>query len=191
MLACAEPDPPRTWTMTAGINWQEALAPHQRWLRTVLFARLADRDAVEEVVQEVSLAAIAQRAPLNDANKLGAWLYRVALRQVLLYRRKRGRARRLVNGFAERNILSETDCTPDPLEWLLMEERRELVRIAMGRLPSRDAEILLLKYTEAWSYHELSARLGISQSAVESRLHRARAKLRTELATVQLIETET
>jgi fructose-1-phosphate kinase PfkB-like protein len=33
-------------------------------------------------------------------------------------------------------------------------------------------EILLLKYTENWSYHEIAAKLGITHSAVETRLHR-------------------
>ena len=43
-----------------------------------------------------------------------------------------------------------------------------------SQLPRRDAEILLLKYTENWSYHQIAAHLGIGHSAVEARLHRAR-----------------
>ena len=55
------------------------------------------------------------------------------------------------------------------------------VREAMLRLPKRDAEILLLKYEEDWSYQALADHLGISHSAVEARLHRARQRLRDEL----------
>ena len=40
----------------------------------------------------------------------------------------------------------------------------------------------MLKYNEDWSYHALAEHLGISHSAVEARLHRARQRLRTELA---------
>ncbi len=69
----------------------------------------------------------------------------------------------------------------DPLEWLLADERQKLVREAVARLPRRDVEILLLKYTENWSYEQLAQRLGATESAVESRLHRAREKLRREL----------
>jgi RNA polymerase sigma-70 factor (ECF subfamily) len=46
----------------------------------------------------------------------------------------------------------------------------------------------LLKYAQNWSYHEIAEHLGISHSAVESRLHRARRKLRNELAAMQVIE---
>ncbi|MFH1268527.1 MAG: sigma-70 region 4 domain-containing protein, partial [Planctomycetota bacterium] len=62
------------------------------------------------------------------------------------------------------------------------------VRTALERLPGRDAEILLLKYTEDWSYRELAERLGISRSAVQARLHRARKRMRTELAALEVIE---
>ena len=48
------------------------------------------------------------------------------------------------------------------------------------------AELLLLKYTENWNYHQLAERLGVSHSAVEARLHRARARLRGELAALEV-----
>jgi RNA polymerase sigma-70 factor (ECF subfamily) len=157
------------------------LSEHDRWLRTVVVARLGEAQAVDEVMQEVALAAVAQRAPLDDATKIAPWLYRLAVLQSLLYRRKRGRGRKLVDRYAERVRPSDADDRPDPLAWLIADERRKLVRAGLAELPSRDAEILLLKYSENWSYREIAARLGIGESAVEARLHRARAKLRTVL----------
>jgi len=92
--------------------------------------------------------------------------------------------------FAARFRPTEADSrTPDALDWLLLDERRQLVRQALRRLPPRDAEILLLKYTEDWSYHQIAAHLGIGHSAVEARLHRAREKLRNELSALNVAET--
>jgi RNA polymerase sigma-70 factor (ECF subfamily) len=76
----------------------------------------------------------------------------------------------------------------DPLEWLLSDERMQLVRKALTGLPRRDRELLLLKYTEDWSYRQLADHLGVSCGAVESRLHRARKRLRHELARLHAIE---
>ena len=56
------------------------------------------------------------------------------------------------------------------------------------RLSGRDAEILLLKYTEDWSYRELAAHLGVSESAVEARLHRARQRLRAAMIGTHALE---
>lgn len=170
----------------AGVDWPTALATHERWLRVVVCARLGEAQAIDEVMQEVALAAVRQKAPLTDPAKVAPWLYRLAVRNVLLYRRKQGRRRKLIDRYAARFRPEEGDGRQgDPLGWLLAEERRSQVRAAMRRLSGRDAEILMLKYTEDWSYHALAQRLGISHSAVEARLHRARARLRAELAALE------
>jgi RNA polymerase sigma-70 factor (ECF subfamily) len=182
---------PQRPTDPTKIDWQATLAEHDRWLRTVVYARLGEAQAVDEVMQEVALAAVRQRAPLADPGKAAPWLYRVAVRQTLLYRRRQGRRRKLTDGYARRNRPTERDThEPDPLGWLLAEERRSLIRAALGRLPKRDAEVLLLKYTEGWSYRDLADHLGTSQGAVQSRLHRARARMRRELAALEVIESE-
>lgn len=168
------------------IDWQSALARHDRWLRTVVLARLGEPASVDEVMQEVALAAVRQRAPLADPSKLAPWLYRLAVTQALLFRRQAGRRRKLTDRYAESVRPHERDARgADPLDWLLADERRGMVRRALRRLPRREAEMLLLKYTEDWSYRQLAEHLGISHSAVESRLHRARQRLRQELAALE------
>jgi RNA polymerase sigma factor (sigma-70 family) len=173
------------------IDWPSVLQAHDRWLRTVVYARVGEFQAVDEVMQEVSLAAIRQQAPIHDVEKVTPWLYRLAVTHSLLYRRKMGRGRKLIDRFAERHQPTEIDRSADPLEWLLAKERREQVRKAMKRMPRRDAEILMLKYTEDWSYRQLANRLGITESAIEARLHRARTRLRAELANLNVIEVAT
>jgi len=142
-------------------------------------------------MQEVSLAAVRQHAPLADAKKVAPWLYRLAVTCSLLHRRKQGRGRKLIDRYAERRRPTECDRQSDPLDWLLAKERCGQVRRALARVPKRDAELLLLKYTEDWSYRDLSEHLGVSQSAIEARLHRARGRLRAELTALEVVGTET
>ena len=170
----------------AEINWHTALAEHDRWLRAVVLTRVGQAAAVDEVMQEVALAAVRQQAPLADAAKLAPWLYRLAVTQSLLFRRKQGRRRKLSARYAERVQPTEADGRQgDPLDWLVSAEQQQRVRRAIERLSPRDAEMLVLKYTENWSYEQLAQHLGTSESAVESRLHRARGRLRRELAAYQ------
>lgn len=171
------------------LDWSAVLAEHGRWLRTVVVARLGEPQAADEVMQELALAVLRQSAPLADRTKLAPWLYRLAATQALLYRRQHGRRRKLRDRYLDRfRPTEENPHDVDPLAWLLADERRRLIRVALGRLAGRDAEILLLKYTEDWSYRELAEHLGISHSAVETRLHRARARLRCELTALEVIE---
>ncbi len=174
------------FSLAPHVDWSEALAENDRWLRTVIYARVGERQAVDEVLQEVSLAAVRQQAPLQDPGKVAPWLYRTAVTQSLLYRRKAGRRRKLSDRYAEQTQPTEADTRQaDPLGWLLADERRRLVRNALARLARRDREILLLKYTEDWSYRQLAEHLGISESAVQARLHRARGRMRNEMGGVE------
>jgi RNA polymerase sigma-70 factor (ECF subfamily) len=167
--------------LTEAVDWPRQLAEHEGWLRGVILARTGEPQAVDEVWQEVALAAVEQRAPLADPAKAPHWLYRVAVVQSIRHRRRQARQRqRLTRLAAESN--GRGPPTDDPAEWLLREERRRLVRGALALLPGRDAEILLLKYHERWTYRQIAAVLAISESAVDARVFRARERLRRGLA---------
>lgn len=162
-------------------DWRAALARNERWLRMVVLARLGEPGAVGDVMQEVALAAGKGADKLRDPSRAEAWLYRLAVTAALQHRRRAGRKRKLIERYRERVAPVEASAEIDPLDWLLAEEQRRLVRQALASLPPRDAEALLLKYTQDWSYQQLAKRLGVSESAMEGRLHRARAKLRAAL----------
>ena len=185
MVSGSAGQPAHLDTEAPPLDWSRLLREHQRWLRTVVYARLQDPQAVDEVMQEVALAAVEQKAPLADPAKVAPWLYRLAVRQALLYRRRQGRQRKLLDRYAQRQIgLADSSLRPDPLQWLLAAERRRLLQRALERLPKRDAEILLLKYTEDWSYRQIAEHLGTTEGAIQLRLHRARRKLRQHLASL-------
>jgi RNA polymerase sigma-70 factor (ECF subfamily) len=48
---------------------------------------------------------------------------------------------------------------------------------AIGRLSAEDAELVVLKHIEGWTYAELSTALGIPRGTVMSRLYEARQRL--------------
>ncbi|MCL2348120.1 MAG: RNA polymerase sigma factor [Planctomycetaceae bacterium] len=167
---------------TAGIDWEAALHHNESWLRTVIAVRVGESAAVEEVWQEVSLAAIRQRSPLQDVTRITPWLYQLAVRQSLLYRRKMGRRRKLVERYIDKIVPTrEKQTAQTPLDILLTNERHQQVRVAMKSLEEEDREVLLLKYTHDWSYRDLAEKLGLSITAVQARLHRARKRLREKL----------
>jgi len=176
ILPTPEPD------LSGVLDWGATLAEHDRWLRRVVASRLGEPQAVDEVMQDLALAAVAQRSPLHNPARVAVWLYRLAVRQVLIYRRKTGRQRSLVDRYAVRKDVSEIDAAPSPLGWLVRDERQQLVQDALRRLPPRDAELFILKYAEGYTARELAERLGVAISTIEARLHRARRRLRAELA---------
>lgn len=167
---------------------QELLGLHGRWLRTVLAVRSGDPAAADELFQEVAVGAMRGWAVVGPAGPSPPWLYTIAVRVALLHRRKYGRQRRKMEGFQASGLVPEEGRAPDPLTFLLAKERQQLVRDAMLSLSPKDRELLLLKYTECWSYDEISRHLGLTAGQVTTRLHRARGKLRTLLEARQIHE---
>ena len=163
------------------------LATHSRWLRTVILARTGESSAVDDVFQEVALAISKPQTQPRPVERIEPYLYRLAVRQSLLYRRKAGRQRRLKLRWLQQRGLS-AESGSDPGEWLLAAELQQTVRQALETLMAKDREILLLKYSEDWSYHQLAAHLGIGHSAVEARLHRAPQRLRDKLIQTSVSE---
>lgn len=167
---------------------RNAYEEHAPWLRTVVRHRLGEPQAVDDVMQEVALAVFRQTAPIRDPERVAPWLYRIAVRQTLMYRRSAGRRRNLQNNYAgEVRATGADNETTEPLRWLMNEERETCVRQAIDSLPELDREILMLKYTENWNYQQLAEHLGVTLHTVEYRLLRARKRLRQELTRLDVV----
>lgn len=158
---------------------QAIFLEHEGWLRTVVRSRLNEPDAVEDVMQNIALAIVRHRNVLHEVNRIGAWLYQVAVRQVLMYRRASGRRRRMQERLVTAVPVSQE--TAGPLEVLLDAEAQQSVHQALGELNEIDRQILMLKYSEGWSYREIASHLGVQEDTIEYRLLRARKNLRRHL----------
>lgn len=169
------------------LQWESEWSRHACWLRTVLRARLRNSNDTDEVLQDVAVLAWRKRSQLDDENRIEPWLYRIAIRQVLMFWRKQKRNKKHVTICSEVE-LKKDDCAPDPADWICKNEAHEFVRTAMQNLPAQDREILLLKHVEAWTYEQISDRLGISYDKVVYRLSRARNRLRKQLAVTEMEE---
>lgn len=172
-------DPP---PVPAAISLPELFREHERWLRTLAQARLQDADLVDEILQNVALAVVQAEQRAVAVREVAPWLYRVLVRHCLLCRRQLGRRRRLQSQIEIRHAGQAVDGqAADPLGWLIAHERQSLLQRAMSELPERDRELLSLKYLEGWSYRQMADSLGVSFVTIESRLHRARRRLRERL----------
>lgn len=171
-----------------GPDWAVLLAAHEGWLRKVILVRTGEAQAVDEVFQRVALAAVEQAAPLADEARAGPWLHRLAVIQSARYRRKLGRERKALRTISGHAPHLGNGYAQSALGWLLDRERHERTQRALARVPAGDAEVLMLKYGERWSYRQIAARLGITEKAVDARLMRARGRLRRELEELGISE---
>ena len=160
-------------------RYRELVERHERRVFAVAWSRLGDAALAEEVTQEAFIRAYRRLWLIGDGAKFAGWVSAIARRTAinLGLRQRRELDRR------ERWALEQFDPVgtppaseaPDPLY------TPETLRQTLAELPSAHRECLVLFYLEGKSGAEAAAVLGISESALRVRLHRARAALRERL----------
>lgn len=152
-------------------RFDEQVRLHQADVLRYLRRRLADAgDAADAYSDALSTAwRLRRRMPAVDA-EVRAWLSAIARNAMLNTRRTSARRTTHVQLLADR-LESLPAPTDDGAE----------VRAVIASLPANDAELIRLTYWEGLASHEAAIVLGISASAVRSRLTRVRRDLRRAL----------
>jgi RNA polymerase sigma factor (sigma-70 family) len=136
---------------------------------------LGDPSAAEDVAQEVFLD-VHRRFGDTPGATAAAWARTAAAHTALnAIRTNRRRAAR------EERYATEPQWAHDPQAAVVAAESARAVRSALGRIPKRHAVVLALRYS-GLSYAETASALGIGVNAVGTRLRRAEACLRKEVA---------
>lgn len=130
---------------------------------------LRNREDAEDVLQETFLAFYRKMNVINEAALL-SYLYRTAHNKALNLIKKQKRR--------ELSSYSEMDYLPEEQNKREEPDRTDLVRRAFNRLAAKYAILLEMQYYRKMSYKEIAAAMDISESAVDSRLVRAKKKLK-------------
>jgi RNA polymerase sigma-70 factor (ECF subfamily) len=133
----------------------------------VLFRLVGDKAEAEDLTLETFWTLWQQ--PPTRAENLAGWLYRVATR--LGYNALRAAKRRGRYEAAAWDAL-EPSAWPDPAGEAELAIERARVRATLGRMPERDAQLLILRYS-GLSYKEIAMAVGVSPTSVGTLLARA------------------
>ncbi len=146
---------------------------------------VGDPFEAEDIVQEAFLKAISHIDRFQARSRLGTWLYRVVYNSSI--DRLRGR---VDNPLPEESDPDENSL-PMPevlLEWhtpealVISNEGQDYLDQAIQSLPGSLRSVFVLRDIEELSTAQTAEILGIGESLVKVRLHRARLALREQLA---------
>jgi RNA polymerase sigma-70 factor (ECF subfamily) len=139
-----------------------------------------DRFLAEDLSQNTWLASLDHIDQFDPARgNLRGWLFGIARRQVALYYRSRaagGPRSPGRGGDDDAPDVSDASIVPDDV--LEKIERAGVVRAALVLLSDEHRDVLLWKYVEGVSVDQIASRTAKSPKAIESRLTRARARMR-------------
>jgi RNA polymerase sigma-70 factor, ECF subfamily len=159
---------------------------NQRLYRTAR-AILHDEAQAEDVMQAAYVHAYEHLRQFSGRAPFGAWLTRIAVNEAL--GRLRG-ARRFDEPEEGEGMDRFASTSPDPEQAAATSEVRQLLETLIDGLPQPSRTVFMLRDVEGMSTAEASEALGISEENVKVRLHRARAALRSGLATYAIREAQ-
>jgi RNA polymerase sigma-70 factor (ECF subfamily) len=133
--------------------------------RALAHARLLTRHEADaaDATQEAFVDAFRHLRTFDPNRQFYAWFY-VLLRNRCFKQRSR------------RGTRAESGVAPPGIDRGMSEEHVDLWR-AIDRLSPADAELVVLKHIEGWTYDELSKALDVPRGTVMSRLFVARQRL--------------
>jgi RNA polymerase sigma-70 factor (ECF subfamily) len=127
---------------------------------------------VDDIVQEALIHGWQRRQEFLEQSSFETWLCSIAQHKIADFWRGRRRAPEVLEA------LERIDRAPIPEDLLSTAEMRQRVALALERLADEYARVLTLRYLEDLPVRAIAERLGESESAIESRLTRAREAFR-------------
>jgi RNA polymerase sigma-70 factor (ECF subfamily) len=166
--------------------YQTLVETHIGRMLAVARRMLGNEDDANDAVQDAFLSAFKAIDRFEGNAQLGTWLHRIAVNASLMKLRSRKRRRdevsieALLPSFKPDGHMSRSpgawNTTSDDLAQ--QDETKRRIRELIESLPADYRDVVLLRDIEELDTRQTGQILGVSDSAVKTRLHRARQALR-------------
>ena len=160
---------------------EELVRQHSRLVYRIAYAALRSHHDAEDATQETFLRVLRYSHKLATVEEPKTWLARIAWRVAVDRSRQRGR-KQAVELDDPGNSAEQARSSDAPADRAMQssQENAQLERLIVA-LPKKLREPLILSAVEEMSPREVAAMLGVNESAVRSRVFRARKILKEKL----------
>lgn len=157
--------------------FERVLAAYRRRVHALAYGILRDRDAAEDVAQDVFVRLWKVLPRYDGRAKLSTWIYAITRNASISALRKR----RPEDSLSEPAVLEDVEsriAAPAPAH----EDGADVALARLiGGLPEKQRLAVTLYYLEERSVDEVAEMLAMPVNTVKTHLHRARARLATAL----------
>jgi RNA polymerase sigma-70 factor (ECF subfamily) len=166
-------------------HFEALVSPYLQSIKLISYSILKNSHDVEDVVQETVLKAYLHLDQLRDGDSFKAWLLRIAGNEARMRIRKE---RKHLYSSVEQDINEQPFQPRQFVEWrnipseeLERDETRTALTAALACLDDGYREVFVLRDVQHLSAAETGKILGLTEGAVNTRLHRARLQMREHL----------
>jgi RNA polymerase sigma-70 factor (ECF subfamily) len=152
--------------------FDELVRRHQAAMLTLARVLTGGRGDADDMAQEVFVRAWRSLRGFRGDSSFRTWLHRVAINVIRTSQAKEGRLRRLFAGSESFDAPEKTEAIDTTLA------RRQAIDRALASLPDELRLAVTLRDLQGLEYKEIAALLNVPIGTVESRIFRARQRLK-------------
>ena len=162
--------------------FEQLITQYQLQVVNTCYSFLKDEDDAHDVAQEVFIKLYEHLDEFRFEAKLSTWLYRVASNLSLNYIRSKKR-KSWIRFFSKdkEDTAAAQSTSPNPEERLTTMDDQTVLQEAIHSLPENQQTAFVLNNIDGLSYKEVAETMGVSDSAIESLIFRAKKSLRKQL----------
>ena len=159
---------------------------YQGLVLNCVFRFVREKETAQDLTQDVFLEVYRSLPAFRGEAQLSTWIYRIAVARSLNHLKAMKRKKRFafvtsLFGDGPDHVEVTAGASEDPGAVLENKERARVLDAALNTLPESQRVAFTLSKVEGMSYQEIALVLNVSVSSVESLIHRARVRLRSEL----------
>jgi RNA polymerase sigma-70 factor, ECF subfamily len=154
---------------SAAFTW--LVETYQRPVYNLCYRMLGNAEDAEDAAQETFLRAYKSLRRYDPSRPFPTWLLSIAAHYCIDQLRRKDPA---VTSIDDLVVPDVPDPAPDMDTRLSRKQERQRIQAVLETLDPTDRSAVVMYYWYDYSYEEICKELGLSMSAVKSRLHRAR-----------------
>lgn len=155
-------------------TFSQIVETYQKPVYNLCYRMLNNAGDAEDAAQETFMRAYKSIKRYDDTRPFATWLLSIAAHYCIDQLRKR---RMTLISIEEMPLLDWRDEGPKPDDFLGKKEEKNKIRELLNSIGEVDRAAVIMYYWYDYSYEEIAEALSLSQSAVKSRLHRARREM--------------
>lgn len=158
------------------LAWEEVVRRYRRKVFGIAYKFTGRYEESQDLTQEIFLRVFRSLDKFDRNADFGTWLYSVSRNHCIDHYRS-GRREREALIQHEYPLEELASGRFDPHREIEVKDKREMLLSALGSLPKKLREAVILRDIKGYSYQEIVERLGLPEGTVKSRINRGRLEL--------------
>jgi RNA polymerase sigma-70 factor (ECF subfamily) len=163
------------------VAWETVVRQNWRKVFNVAYKFVGKHDEAEDLTQDIFLKIFKALGTFDRRANFQTWIVSISRNLCIDHYRSVRKERQTIARDVDSNDLQPASTERGPYAAAEHQDLRELLRVALGKLPTTLRTAVVLRDLQELSYQEIADRLGLPEGTVKSRINRGRLELARQL----------